>query len=107
MKSSLLNFVLSEDFDEFVLKYVIEEKKRTLIDYINAREIRWDDNDVRFTVHDMNRAKVQYLDAMVEDILSKAKAMAWTLFTWDWSDKKYQQTHNLLTIKSDKLKYFL
>jgi hypothetical protein len=106
-KSKILNFVTSTDFDNYILDYIISEKKKTVKEYLSNKVIQWDDNDARFTVHDMNRAKIQYLDQLVQKMISDAQTIASETYTDEWDNKQYQHLHSILQEKSQKLKDFL
>lgn len=104
--SKLLNFVLSDEFDDCIINYIVEEKKETLKEYLSNKTIAWDHNDIRFTVHDMNRAKIQYLDMIINKMIEDAQLLSKSMLT-DQDDKKYRNTYQKLQDKKNKIKDFL
>ncbi len=100
-KSKLLTFILSDDFDEYVLDKVIEKKKATVKEYLWNKKIVGDDNDVRFTAHDMNKAKVMYLDDLVKELLEEARKINHSTYSQD--NKTYELYHNKINNKKKLL----
>lgn len=99
---------MSEDFDNHIINYVIDQKKDTLRKYLGTEEAIWDYNEMRFTVHDMNRAKIYYLDKTVKNMIELAKKEASSLLDPEWKDNtKYNSIFKTLEDKQSLLTNFL
>lgn len=102
-KPSLLNFVLSDHFDDYIIDVVNDTIKSTVKSYLNW-EIKGTDNEPRFTMHDMNRGNVKYLRQIVSNLIKSAEAIVMSMPSEDERDQR--QKNDLvskLNSKKDKI----
>lgn len=102
-KPTLLNFVLSDNFDDYIIDVVNNTIESTIKSYLDW-EIKGTDNEPRFTMHDMNRGNIKYLRQIASNLIKSAEAIVINMPAEDERDKRQKNDYiNKLNSKKDKI----